>query len=451
MSAGGRNSFSSDQRKVLFAHVEAREAARKPNRRAPNRTGAESGANNFTDLPAYADLQLQKSVGQALGLENPFYRVHDGRAASTTLIAGQSYLNFASYDYLGLNGHPEVTAAAKMALDRYGVSCSASRLVGGERPVHRSLERSLARLYGVDDCIALVSGHATNVTTVAHLLEPGDLVLVDSQIHNSVLMGAKLSGAERRTFPHNDAAALDGLLSSMRGRYRRALIVLEGLYSMDGDVPDLPAIIEIKRRHGAWLMIDEAHALGVLGHRGLGIAEHFGVNPRDVDVWMGTLSKALAGCGGYIAGSAELVEYLRYTAGGFIYSVGMAPALAAASEMALEVMLREPERVERLRSNSRLFFECARKKGLNTGTSIGLAIVPVYATDSLRAAALGQQLFSRGVYVLPILPPAVPECSARLRFFVTAAHTENQIREVAEILGEEMIKLAGSFRPVSSP
>jgi 8-amino-7-oxononanoate synthase len=451
MSASGRDSLSHNQRQALFAHVEAREATRTMNRRAPNRTNAESASTNFANLPAYADLQLQKSVGHALGLENPFYRVHDGRAASTTVIAGQPYLNFASYDYLGLNGHLEVMTAAKAALDRYGVSCSASRLVGGERAVHRSLEQSLARLYDADDCIALVSGHATNVMTVAHLLEPGDLVLVDSQIHNSVQVGAKLSGAERRTFPHNDAAALDGLLSSMRRRYRRALIVLEGLYSMDGDVPDLPAMIEIKRRHDAWLMIDEAHALGVLGHRGLGIAEHFGVDPRDVDVWMGTLSKTLAGCGGYIAGSAELVEYLRYTAGGFIYSVGMAPALAAASETAIGIMLSEPGRVQRLQSNSRLFLECARKESLNTGTSIGLGIIPVYAADSLRAAALGQQLFNRGVYVLPILPPAVPDCSARLRFFITADHTENQIRDSVEVLVEEMADLARGFRPAISP
>src|ERR1700680_2230245 len=335
MSAGGRSSFSDNQRKALFAHVEAREAARVPKRRDPNRPSTERDSTSFAGLPAYADLQLQKSVGQALGLENPFYRVHDGRAGSTTHIAGQDYLNFATYDYLGLNGHPDVLGAAKAALDRYGISCSASRLVGGERPVHQSLERSLAQLYEADDCIVLVSGHATNVMTIAHLLEPGDLVVVDSQVHNSVTLGAKLSGAERRTFPHNDAAALDRLLSSTRRRYQRALIVLEGLYSMDGDVPDLPAMIEVKRRHGAWLMIDEAHALGVLGHRGLGIAEHFGVDPRDVDVWMGTLSKTLAGCGGYIAGSAELAEYLRYTAGGFIYSVGMAPALAAASEAAV--------------------------------------------------------------------------------------------------------------------
>ena len=185
-------------------------------------------------------------------------------------------INFSSYDYLGLNHHPAVRAAAHAAIDRYGVSASASRLVAGERPVHRALESALADHYGQDACLTFVSGYATNVSTISALLGPRDLIVHDALAHNSILMGAQLSSAERRSFPHNDLSSLDSMLQSVRDRYERVLIVAEGLYSMDGDVCDLPALIELKERQRAWLMVDDAHGLGVLGHRrGRGVFEHF--------------------------------------------------------------------------------------------------------------------------------------------------------------------------------
>ena len=212
-------------------------------------------------------------------------------------------INFSSYDYLGLNHHPAVRAAAHAAIDRYGVSASASRLVAGERPVHRALEPALASHYRQEACLTFVSGHAANVATIGALLGPRDLVVHDALAHNSIVMGAQLSRAERRSF----AAQRHGWRSircctRSAGRYERVLIVAEGLYSMDGDVCDLPALVELKERHQAWLMIDDAHGLGVLGARGLGVFEHFGVDPRRIDIWMGTLSKTLAACGGFIAG-----------------------------------------------------------------------------------------------------------------------------------------------------
>jgi 8-amino-7-oxononanoate synthase len=206
---------------------------------------------------------------------------------------------------------------------------------------------------------------------------------------------------------------------------------------MDGDVPDLASFVALARRHRAWLMIDEAHALGVLGPRGFGTADHFGINPNDVDIWMGTLSKSLVSCGGYIAGRKDLIDYLKVAAPGFVFSVGMAPAAAAAALAALELLKQEPERVRRLNERAALFLRLAREGGLDVGGSIGASIVPVITGSSIRAGRLAQAMFRRGINVQPILYPAVPERAARLRFFVTAAHSEAQIRDAVRILLEE--------------
>ena len=265
----------------------------------------------FDTLPAYQQVSIIREVSERMGIASPFFRVHEGVAGATTQINGQSYINFANYNYLGLAGDSVVSENAKAAIDQYGTSASASRMVAGERPIQRDLERALADLYEVDDCVAFVSGHATNVTTIGCLFGPGDLILHDALAHNSIVQGAQLSGAKRLNFPHNDWAALDALLTRVRRDYRRVLIAVEGIYSMDGDFPELERFIDIKRRHGAFLMVDEAHSLGVLGATGRGIREHFGLAGRDVDIWMGTFSKTLAGCGGYIAGEQALIDPLQ--------------------------------------------------------------------------------------------------------------------------------------------
>jgi len=371
-----------------------------------------------------------------VGISNPFFRLHETRAGATTIIEGRTYDNYSSYDYLGLNGHPEVQTAAVRAIEQYGTSCSASRLVAGERPLHRELEAALAAHYSQQTCVVFVSGHATNVSSIGALLGPKDLIVHDSLAHNSIVIGGTLSRAERRLFPHNDLDELDELLTSSRHRYERVLIAVEGLYSMDGDFPDLARLVEIKRRHAASLMVDEAHSLGVLGDTGAGVFEHAGVDPNDVDIWMGTLSKTLSGCGGYIAGPTVLVEYLKFAAGGFVFSVGMSPPLAAAAIAALDLMHREPERVARLHRNSQHFTDRVRAADLDIGTSAARAVIPVVTHNSLIAVALGQKLFDRGVNVQPIIPPAVPERSARLRFFLTSEHTEAQIDRTIEAIVE---------------
>ena len=393
----------------------------------------------------HEDLRMMRRAGEALGIENPFFRPHAAVAGATTVIGNREYDNFVSYNYVGLNGDPRVSAAAKAAIDRYGTSVSASRIVSGERPVHRELEQALAEAHGAEDALALVSGHATNVTVIGHLVDSRDLVLHDSLSHNSIVQGALLSGARRVSFPHNDMDELDRLLGEARASVARALIVVEGHYSMDGDVPDLARVIAIARRHRASVMVDEAHSLGVLGARGLGIAERCGIDPRAVDLWMGTLSKSLASCGGYVAGSAELIDYLRCSAPGFVYSVGMPPPVAAAALAALRILRQEPERVAALAHNAAFFLARAREAGLDTGSSVGAAIVPIMTGSSIRAARAADHLFQAGINVQPIMYPAVQERAARLRFFVSSLHSEAQLANAATQTAEALAR-AGSER-----
>ena len=407
-------------------------------KRKEEKPPAAGAARAFRELPGQRDMDLIREAAGALGLENPFFRPHEGIAGATSRIGNREVVNYGSYNYLGLNGDARVIAAAKAAIDRHGVSASASRMVSGERPVHAELEAALAAHYGADAALAFVSGHATNVTVLGHLMGPRDLILHDAAIHNSCAEGARLSGAKRIAFAHNDWRAAERELAAARRGARRALIVIEGHYSMDGDIPDLPRFVEMARRHDAWLMVDEAHGMGVVGATGQGIHEHWGVDPREVDIWMGTLSKTLSGCGGVIAGNADLIAWLRHSAPGFVYSVGMAPALAAAALESLRILHAEPERVARLHANAGLFLHLAKTAGLDTGGSAGFAIVPVIIGSSVGAARLSQALFERGINVQPILYPAVPEASARLRFFLSCEHTEAQIRATIAAVAEAM-------------
>ena len=420
----------------LSGDAKAKLLARLANR-APTQAEAHAHAKPPLGRPEVAaDLAMVKRAGEALGIRNPYFRPHEGIAGATTIIDGKSYDNFVSYNYIGLNGDPRVSQAAKDAIDLYGTSVSASRIVSGERPIHRDFEQALAEVYQTDDAIVLVSGHATNVTVIGHLVGRDDLILHDSLSHNSIVQGALASGAQRIAFPHNDMDELDRLLGGARANANRALIVVEGHYSMDGDVPDLARLVAIAKTHGAHLMVDEAHSLGVLGTRGHGIAEHAGVNPADVDIWMGTLSKTLSGCGGYIAGSAELIDYLKNSAPGFVYSVGLSPPVAAAGLESLRIMHDEPERVAQLQANGRHFLEAAQRYGLDTGPSIGAAIVPIMTGSSIVAARAADRLFDMGINVQPIIYPAVPEQAARLRFFLSSLHDAAQLDRVAKAVAD---------------
>jgi 8-amino-7-oxononanoate synthase len=411
-----------------------------PGSPAPPRT---SPGRDPLNLPNARDLLLMRDATEELGIENPLFRVHQGAAGAHSRIGNRDYLNFSSYNYLGLNGDPRVAAAAKAAIDRYGISAGASRLAAGERPVHAELEAALAELHGVEAALTFVSGHATNVTVIGQLLGARDLVLHDALAHSSITEGARLSGARRVSFPHNDWAAAGRELAAQRRKHGRAMIAIEGHYSMDGDVPDLARFAALAREHDALLLVDEAHAVGVVGATGRGLAEHCGVDPNQVDLWMGTLSKTLCGCGGYIAGRQSVVDLLRYTAPGFVYSVGLAPPLAAASLEALRILRAEPERVARLQRNATLFRDLAREAGLDTGGSAGLGIVPIIFGSSVRTARVAAALFERGINVVPIVFPVVPERSSRLRFFLSSEHTEPELTRAVAALRAAAAEVAG--------
>jgi len=404
---------------------------------------------DFTALPEYEILKIKRAVGDIVGLENPFYRLHDGRAGATTSIAGRVVVNFSSYDYLGINGHPAVVAAALEAINTYGTSVSASRISAGERQVHRDLETALAQLHGVADAVSFVGGHATNVSVIGDLLGAEDLLVTDVAIHNSITEGAKLSGAKRILCQHGDLDAMERALRLNRARCRRALIVVEGLYSMDGDVPDLAQLIKLKRRYNSWLMVDEAHSCGVLGASGRGIAEEQNIDPTEVDIWMGTLSKSFVAVGGYIAGSRPLIELLRYTSPGFVFSVGQSPPLAAAALAAIKVMQAEPWRLEELRQNGRAFAAGARRRGFDIGPTIGASVVPIIVGNSPHAVMLSQRLLARGYNVVPAIFPGVPENQARLRFFITSEHTLEQIEGALDAVAEELTALRNAPSLVS--
>lgn len=403
----------------------------------------------FEQFPEIQRLAQVLQETQAAGLETPYFKVHEGILKDTTQIGGKEYISYSSFNYAGMSGDPRVMEATKRAVDQYGTSVGASRLVSGDKKIHHELEQELAAFLEIDATMILPSGHSTNESTIGHLFGPGDLILHDALVHNSIQQGSLLSGARRRSFPHNDWQACERLLAELRPSYRRVLIAIEGVYSMDGDFPDLPKFIEIKKRHKALLYIDIAHCLGVMGKRGRGIIEHYGINARDVDIIMGTLSKGLGSCGGFIGSNKTLVQYLKYTMPAFVFATGISPAATAAALESLRVLQDEPERLVTLHERADLFLSLAKSRGMNTGTSGGTPVIPIVLGNSLHCMQASHLMFERGINVQPILHPAVEEKAARLRFFITSEHTEEQIRHTVEVLTE--ILAAIDPRYVSKP
>jgi len=433
-----------EKRALLKQLLHDKEGGRNSGR---ERNGIPEEFYRLEKFPEYRALLEQSGIFETLGIDSPYFSVHQGISDHDTRIGGKDYINYSGYNYLGLSGHPEVSAAAKAAIDLYGTSVSASRIVSGEIPLHGELEDILAEIHGTEDALALVSGYSTNVSVIGHLFGPEDLLLHDSLIHNSVIAGCQLSGARRMAFPHNDWDALDKLLSENRRAHRRALVIVEGVYSMDGDISCLPRFIEIKKRHKCLLMVDEAHAAGVIGPRGFGSHDHFGIDASEVDIWMGTLSKAFASCGGYICGSKALIKNLKYSAPGTVlFSVGISPGNTAAALAAARILKREPERAERLRARSAFFLDKARLYGLDTGLAEGTGIVSIIIGNSVLCLSLGQRLYEAGINVHPILYPAVAESASRLRFFITSNLSPDEIIYTVDALAFELRKLSGRNR-----
>ena len=393
---------------------------------------------SFENHPGYIILQKRKAEALKRNISIPFFLTNEAANSNNAIINGRQYINFSGYNYLGLSGHPVVSQAAKAAIDKFGTSVSASRIVSGQISLHVELEKVIANFLGVEDCLAFVSGYNTNVTTLGHLFGRKDLVIHDDMAHNSILTGCNLTNAKHMSFPRNDWDKLQQLLSRHRKKYQRVIIVIEGTYSMDGNIPDLKKVIEIKKRFDSLLMVDEAHSLGVIGDNGRGIGEYFSVDRRDVDIWMGSLSKSFASCGGFIAGSKPLIEYLKFSAPGFIFSVGLSPPDTAAAMAAFQVLQNEPDRVVKLRSNTELFLSLAHDAGLDTGMNNGAPIIPIFVGDDFLCMQLSERLFNLGIHVQPVIYPAVMHNDAKLRFFITAQHSKEEIQFTVENLAREL-------------
>ena len=353
------------------------------------------------------------------------------RGGSHVMVKGREMGMFASYSYLGLVGHPRINQAAKEAIDRYGTGTHGVRTLAGSLDLHQELEETIAAFKQTESAVTYTSGYVTNLTVVSTLVGRGDYVISDKLNHASIVDGCLMSGAKFLRFQHNDMEALEERLQSIKDGSAK-LVISDAVFSMDGDAIDFPRMVDLCRKYSAWLMIDEAHSIGVLGKTGRGIEEHFDM-PGTIDIKMGTLSKTIPSVGGYIAGKKELIEYLRHASRAYIFSAALPPAQAAAANEAFKVILDEPWRVEKLRANAQQFISGLQNRGFDT-LQTSTAIVPILCGDDNSAFAMTQAVQRQDIFVLPVVSPAVPPGLARLRATVTAAHEPGQIEHAMNII-----------------
>ncbi|MGH2581267.1 MAG: aminotransferase class I/II-fold pyridoxal phosphate-dependent enzyme [Anaerolineales bacterium] len=354
------------------------------------------------------------------------------------LVKGREMGMYASYSYLGLIGHPRINEAAKKAIDRYGTGTHGVRTLAGTLDLHVELERTIAEFKNAEDVITYSSGYVTNLTVISTMMGRHDYVFSDKLNHASIVDGCMMSGARFMRFKHNDLDDLQRLLEEAPDNAAK-LVIADSVFSMDGDIINLPRMVELCQKHHAWLMIDEAHSLGVLGATGRGIEEHFALGDV-IDIKMGTLSKTIPSVGGYVAGKKEIISFLRHASRAYIFSAALPPAQAAAAMEAFKIILDEPERIEKLKRNTEIFLGGLKSQGFNTLYS-ETAIVPVICGDDLTAYAMTREAQQKDVFVLPVVSPAVPPELSRLRATVTAAHDPSDIEHALEVIGEAGKKL----------
>jgi len=360
------------------------------------------------------------------------------RGGARVLVNGREMGMFASYSYLGLIGHPRINAAAKAAVDRYGTGTHGVRTLAGTLKLHYELEETIAEFKHAEAAITYTSGYATNLAVISTLMGRGDYVISDKLNHASIVDGCLMSGAEFRRFRHNEMDDLEHRLQQVPNGVAK-LVVADAVFSMDGDVIDFPRMVALCKKYNTWLMIDEAHSLGVLGKTGRGIEEHFDLW-NSIDIKMGTLSKTIPSVGGYVAGKKELIQYLRHASRAYIFSAALPPAQAGAAKEAFKVILDEPWRIEKVRANADQFIQGLKKRGFDTLLT-STAIVPVLCGTDERAFAMTREAQHHDVFVLPVVSPAVPEGLSRLRATVTAAHEPQEIEyamDVMEKAGKEI-------------
>jgi len=351
----------------------------------------------------------------------PYQLPLEGRSGPWVQAEGRQMMMLSSYDYLGLIGDPRIDEAAIDAIRKYGTGTGGVRMLTGTIDIHHEMEREVAAFKGTPQAITFTSGYLANLAVIASLLSVQDRVILDSLSHRSLVDACRLAGVPLQRFRHNDMDSLRQEIAN-GGTCNRTLIVADGVFSMDGDICPLPDLVQVKRDTCSFLMIDESHATGVLGRNGRGTDEHFGLPASDVDIWSGSLAKGIPSNGGFIAVSQELAIFLQHSAAPFIFSAALAPSSVAAVTAALRVLKREPERVARLSRNAVFLRDGLKELGYNTGNS-ETAIIPVILNDEAHAAITAGRLREMGICVTPILFPAVPLGSARLRLCVTAAHS----------------------------
>lgn len=376
---------------------------------------------------------MNKRVKDAQDADLYYYNqpIEEMLGGARVLVRGREMGMFASYSYLGLIGHPKINAAAKEAVDQYGTGTHGVRTLAGTLSLHQELEETIAHFRGAEAAVTYTSGYVTNLTVVSTLLGRGDYVISDKLNHASIVDGCLMSGAKFLRFSHNDMEALEIRLKQVPSGVAK-LVVTDSVFSMDGDVINLPKVVELCKKYNAWLMVDEAHSVGVLGETGRGIEEHFGMNGT-IDIKMGTLSKTIPSVGGYIAGKKELIGYLRHASRAYIFSAALPPAQAAAAKAAFEVILEEPWRVEKLRKNSTQFIQGIKSRGFDT-LYTQTAIVPVICGSDESAYRMTREVQHHDTFVLPVVSPAVPPGLARLRATVTAAHETKDIEHAMDVI-----------------
>jgi 8-amino-7-oxononanoate synthase len=378
----------------------------------------------------------------------PYFRLLESEAGPVVEMEGRKTIMLGSNNYLGLTGDPRVKQAAREALETYGTGLTGSRLLNGTTPLHLALERELAEWMGTEDAIVFSTGYQANLGCIGTILEPGDTAICDSGDHASILDGCRLSGARLRPFRHNRMDKLETMLERAAGDGGGTLVIVDGVFSMEGDVPDLPAIVELCRRYGARLMVDEAHGAGVLGATGAGACELFGLQD-EVDLRMGTFSKSLASCGGFVAGSEEVIEYLRISARSFIFSASAVPAALGAALEALRIVRSDgPRLFEKLLANAEYLREGLRRLGLKVvepgtlpdGRVATTPVVPVMVGDDWQAVLLWKALFEAGLYTNVAIHPAVPPGGALLRTSLMATHEhehlDGALGTIARVIGD---------------
>ena len=370
---------------------------------------------------------------QAAGLY-PYFKPISESEDTVVVIEGQKRIMLGSNNYLGLTHHPKVLEAAGRALSRYGSGCTGSRFLNGTLDLHEQLETALAQFLGKEACLVFSTGYSANLGLISGLVGRGEVVYLDKLDHASIVDGAKMSYGETERFSHGDLASLERKIERNGGPSRGAMIVVDGVYSMEGDIADIPSLVRVARKYGAALAVDDAHSLGVLGPNGDGTAAHFGMID-DVDIIGGTFSKSLASIGGFVAGSDSIIHYLRHHSRPLIFTAALPPANTAGVLAALEVLQREPERREHLWANTRRLHEGFRRLGFDIGPT-ETPIVPVLIGPLEKTFLFWRKMFDAGVFTNPVAPPAVPPSQCRLRTSVMATHTFDQIDFALEAFGK---------------